>query len=656
VPAVTNHEDLLEIIVNSLHDAALHDLAPKLLAFIEWFSNRSHGRIVVSLRDIMAWTTFMNKLVVSLSPIFCFIHGACLVLLDALGSGTTHIGNPAAFYSECLQKLVEDIPAPDRNEIMQSFVQQRLQYGLVSSTESSVPLWGTAPFFIPTGSTPPKSSGYALGAPTTSKNAFRVLRAMQLGKPILLEGSPGVGKTSLVLSIAAEAGHNVVRLNLSEQTDIMDLFGSDLPVEGSVGKFAWRDGPFLQALKNGDWVLLDELNLASQSVLEGLNACIDHREEVFVPELNRTFKCNKSGFRLFACQNPLSQGGGRKGLPKSFLNRFTQVYVSSLDEADMNIIVASSFPSIDSAIVEKMITFNVQLQHYCDKHKIRSSCGDFNLRDVFRWCELLQRHRSAAMSLLPDEYLPTVYLRRFRVPSDISLVKELYESIFGYVPQTDSRPLYNISPESVNIGHGCYHRKLQQVSSNITQLTSSLSLLPGSLELLESMIDAVDMKWMVKLVGPSAAGKTSLVRLLALLTGHELHEFAMNSSVDTIELLGGFEQVDLNRIGNAIISDCKSLISFCLQELLARPSAETLHEHIERVKKFQHHLENISSSTWTSVQLESNLRPMLGELNHVIELLQLEISATMAFHPQLIQQVRYIFISILHLYIYFPVP
>jgi midasin len=34
-------------------------------------------------------------------------------------------------------------------------------------------------------------------------------------------------------------------------------------------KFKWSDGVFLKALKNGDWVLLDELNLAPQAVLEG---------------------------------------------------------------------------------------------------------------------------------------------------------------------------------------------------------------------------------------------------------------------------------------------------------------------------------------------------------------------------------------------------
>ena len=42
--------------------------------------------------------------------------------------------------------------------------------------------------------------------------------------------------------------------------DISDLFGADLPVEGGRGgEFAWRDGPLLQALKAGHWVVLDEV-------------------------------------------------------------------------------------------------------------------------------------------------------------------------------------------------------------------------------------------------------------------------------------------------------------------------------------------------------------------------------------------------------------
>jgi len=44
-------------------------------------------------------------------------------------------------------------------------------------------------------------------------------------------------------------------------------------------------------------------------------------------------------------------------------------------------------------------------------------------------------------------------------------------------------------------------------------------------------------------VGPRSCGKTSLVHLVAQLTGNRLEVMAMNSAMDTTELLGGFEQV-----------------------------------------------------------------------------------------------------------------
>jgi len=56
--------------------------------------------------------------------------------------------------------------------------------------------FGVHPFVIPTGEVEiPDKLGFKLSAPTTGMNLRRVLRALQISKPILLEGSPGVGKT-----------------------------------------------------------------------------------------------------------------------------------------------------------------------------------------------------------------------------------------------------------------------------------------------------------------------------------------------------------------------------------------------------------------------------------------------------------------------------
>ena len=48
-------------------------------------------------------------------------------------------------------------------------------------------------------------------------------------------------------------------------------------------------------------------------------------------------------FRVFAAQNPLREGGGRKGLPRSFLNRFTRVAVESMGPADLEAVRSPPF-------------------------------------------------------------------------------------------------------------------------------------------------------------------------------------------------------------------------------------------------------------------------------------------------------------------------
>jgi midasin len=107
-----------------------------------------------------------------------------------------------------------------------------------------------------------------------------------LDKAILIEGGPGTGKSSMVEYLALKKKKKLMKVVLSEQSDIVDLLGSDLPSQEEEMSFRWYDGVLLKALKNGDFILLEELNLASQSVLEGLNAILDHRGTVFIPEIN----------------------------------------------------------------------------------------------------------------------------------------------------------------------------------------------------------------------------------------------------------------------------------------------------------------------------------------------------------------------------------
>lgn len=88
----------------------------------------------------------------------------------------------------------------------------------------------------------------------------------------------------------------------------------------------FQEGALVEAVRNGHWVILDELNLAPSEVLEALNRLLDDNRELHIVETQTTIKAHPN-FRLFATQNPVEGYGGRKELSEAFKNRFVLIKV-----------------------------------------------------------------------------------------------------------------------------------------------------------------------------------------------------------------------------------------------------------------------------------------------------------------------------------------
>ena len=140
--------------------------------------------------------------------------------------------------------------------------------------------------------------------------------------PVFITGMSGNGKTFGVEQACSETGRELIRVNITVETDEDDLIGGFRLVNGET---VWHNGAVIEALERGAILLLDEIDLASnkimclQSILEG--------KGVFLKKIGEYIK-PKHGFNIIATANTKGKGSddgrfiGTNVLNEAFLERF----------------------------------------------------------------------------------------------------------------------------------------------------------------------------------------------------------------------------------------------------------------------------------------------------------------------------------------------
>ena len=144
--------------------------------------------------------------------------------------------------------------------------------------------------------------------------------------PTFITGLSGNGKTLSVEQACAQLGRELIRVNITIETDEDDLVGGFRLVDGAT---VWHNGPVVEALERGAILLLDEVDLASnkilclQSILEG--------KGVFLKKIGKVVR-PKIGFNVIATANTKGKGSddgrfiGTNVLNEAFLERFALTF------------------------------------------------------------------------------------------------------------------------------------------------------------------------------------------------------------------------------------------------------------------------------------------------------------------------------------------
>ena len=254
--------------------------------------------------------------------------------------------------------------------------------------------------------------------------------------PAFITGLSGNGKTFGVEQSCAQLNRELIRVNITVETDEDDLIGGFRLVNGET---VWHNGPVVEAMERGAILLLDEIDLASnkimclQSVLEGKGVFLKKIGKHIVP---------KAGFNVIATANTKGKGSddgrfiGTNVLNEAFLERFPitfeQEYPTPTIETKILTKVAES---LKIPMIGEHTDF---IKHLCTWSEIiRKTFNDGGIDEVISTRRLVHIIKAYSIFGKKDKAIK-VCLNRFDDETKTTFI-ELYDKIDAEFKQTETQ-------------------------------------------------------------------------------------------------------------------------------------------------------------------------------------------------------------------------
>lgn len=253
--------------------------------------------------------------------------------------------------------------------------------------------------------------------------------------PTFITGLSGNGKTFGVEQSCAQLGRELIRVNITIETDEDDLLGGFRLVNGET---VWHNGPVVEAMERGAILLLDEIDLASnkimclQSVLEG--------NGVFLKKIGRHL-VSKPGFNVIATANTKGKGSddgrfiGTNVLNEAFLERFPITFEQQYPTISIETkILTNVAQSLKIPMIGEHTDF---IKHLCTWSEIiRKTFADGGIDEVISTRRLVHIIKAYSIFGKKDKAIK-ICLNRFDDETKSTFV-ELYDKIDAEFQQTNT--------------------------------------------------------------------------------------------------------------------------------------------------------------------------------------------------------------------------
>lgn len=208
--------------------------------------------------------------------------------------------------------------------------------------------------------------------------------AVALGKPVLLKGPAGAGKTKLAESISAYFNQPMQSINTSVDLDAEALLGFKTLVQRD-GQTAieFVEGPVVQAMKKGHLLYIDEINMAKAETLPILHGILDYRKMLTNPFTGEVIQAHPD-FGVIAAINEGYMGTAP--LNEALKDRFVSFQIPYIQGVALKELVSETFSDYPKSQLETVLSITSELRTLAEQGRVADESA--SIRSLFDVMEL----------------------------------------------------------------------------------------------------------------------------------------------------------------------------------------------------------------------------------------------------------------------------